>query len=242
VPSAWRCNATRRGIAALQTRSLSTSSAENASQGLRTVDDRPTVHGSAGGTGDPSDTLDQLAEWLNTGLSSQYIAQSLEHSRQIRAVIQAGNDEDAERIAANLESLAMGAADDETAWLEYERAVESFTRIAEREWKRIQQTHNLATAEQVRSLIAPLIELVVNHVDIEGRAARRLMHHPGNATLAASASWRLDSLATRTSFETTVEFSDARLASTTVTTDIYYPERCAASAVSSCRTGNSGVD
>lgn len=67
-------------------------------------------------------------------------------------------------VLDRMRELVKGKVDDATAWAELTRAIESATRVSEREWKRVLAAQNVVTAEQVRAVFASLTDAVLQYV------------------------------------------------------------------------------
>ena len=67
-------------------------------------------------------------------------------------------------VLNRMRELVKDRTEDAAAWAELTRAVESSSRVSEREWRRVLATQNVATADQVRTIVASLTGAVLQYV------------------------------------------------------------------------------
>ena len=63
-----------------------------------------------------------------------------------------------------LNVIITGAVNNEAAWSELTEYIDKVTRVSEREWKRALASQHVATAEQVRAIVASLVNAVMLYV------------------------------------------------------------------------------
>jgi hypothetical protein len=80
----------------------------------------------------------------------------------------ATNDEEDEAkgkaTLKRMRELIKGRVEDTEAWADLQAAIESATRVSAREWKRIIGTQHVATAEEVRAIVASIANAVLQNV------------------------------------------------------------------------------
>jgi hypothetical protein len=120
--------------------------------------------------------LTQLTGRLDTSESGAAWLRLQEVFGQFRSANDAA-DEAGQLAALNtLNEIITGQVNNEAAWHEVTDYTERATRIAEREWKRVIANRNVATAEQVRLIVASLTQAVLMYVT-DTKARQQIADH-----------------------------------------------------------------